>query len=306
MQALFTGGLGDFIGAESFMTEAEKDAVTTVLWATRNRKEIQAAFDMKEIFPNLREEKIMFDDWSDDRPTRPWQPGDRFMNIGMKNELNLKCNLNLSQEELDAISDHSLDATLQRIFSGHRWQSSRCTSMRSSWGDVSRFKLPQRYIVIHPWSDAEINGREFNNSDWENIFKFLEKIDCVGVVVNQSASYPPVHPRLIQLTNLTSLKETWSIIAGAEACILCASSLACFATKIFPKDRIWLKGGHEHMFSDWATYFYHGPHTKPNEVIFKNFDILQKYVVNGSNENPAPMSQNPQASMLDHGLLTLL
>jgi hypothetical protein len=304
MQALFTGGLGDFIGAESFMTEAEKDAVTTVLWATRNRKEIQAAFNMKEIFPNLQEEKIMFDDWSDERPTRPWQSGDRFMNIGMKNELNLKCGLNLSQADLDAISDHSLDATLQRIFAGHRWQSSRCTTVRTSWGDVSRFKLPQRYVAIHPWSDAEINGREFNDADWANIFKFLETIDCVGVIVNQSYKYPPIHPRLIHLTNLTTLKETWSIIAGAEACILCASSLACFATKIFPKDRIWLKGGHDHMFSDWATYFYHGPHTVTNEVIFRNFDILNKYRVD--NGSSIPMNQNPQSLMLDHGLLTLL
>ena len=304
MQALFTGGLGDFIGAESFMTENEKDAVTTVLWATRNRKEIQAAFNMKEIFPNLQEEKIMIDDWSDDRPTRPWEPGDRFMNIGMKHELNLKCGLNLSQSELDAINDYSLDATLQRIFSGHRWQSSRCATMRTSWGDVSRFKLPQRYVAIHPWSDAEINGREFNDNDWENIFKFLETIDCVGVVINQSAHYPPVHPRLIQLTNLTTLKETWSIIAGAEACILCASSLACFATKLFPKDRIWLKGGHDHMFSEWATYFYHGPHTITNEVIFRNFDVLKKYTLNTGNN--IPMTSNPQSLMLDQGQVTLL
>jgi hypothetical protein len=304
MQALFTGGLGDFIGAESFMTETEKDAVTTLLWATRNRKEIQAAFDMKEIFPNLKEEKIMFDDFCDERPTRPWQPGDRFMNIGMKHELNLKCGLNLSQAELGEISDRSLDATLQRIFAGHRWQSSRCTSVRTSWGDVSRFNLPERYVVIHPWSDAEICGREFNDADWNNILKFLENIDCAGVVVNRSIKSPPDHPNLINLTNKTTIKETWAIIAAAESCILCSSSLACFATKFFPKDRIWIKGGHEFIFSDWATYFYHGPHTDPNQVIFRNLNILNKYSVDTGNN--MPMNQNPQSIMLDQGLLTLL
>ena len=123
-------------------------------------------------------------------------------------------------------------------------------------------------------------------------------------MINQSAHYPPVHPRLIQLTNLTTLKETWSIIAGAEACILCASSLACFATKLFPKDRIWLKGGHDHMFSEWATYFYHGPHTITNEVIFRNFDVLKKYTLNTGNN--IPMTSNPQSLMLDQGQVTLL
>ena len=183
MQALFTGGLGDFIGAESFMSDKEKDAVTTVLWATRNREEIKAAGDLKTIFPNMIEEKIMFDDFCDERPTRDWQPGDRFMNIGRKHELNLKCGLNLSQEELDAISDHSLDATLEGIFSKQRkFQSSRIATT-IEWPDVGHYNLPAQYIVIHPWSDAEINGREFNEHDWPSIFKFLENANLKGVVI---------------------------------------------------------------------------------------------------------------------------
>ena len=293
MQALFTGALGDFLGAESFMTESEKDSVTTILWATRNRAEIQSAVDLKVIFPNLQEEKILFDDWGTERPTRPWQEGDKFMSIGMKGDLNLKCKLNLSQTELDAITDCSLDATLQKIFTGHRWQSSRFT-MRSVWPDVSRFNLPNRYVVIHPWSDAEICGREFNDADWASIFKFLDKIGAMGVVVNKSETPPPSHPLLIDLTNQTTLKETFSIITRAESCILCSSSLACFATKLFPKDRIWIKGGHQYIFTDWATYFYHGPFINPNDITFKDFKILESYGISN------------QASMLDQGLLTLL
>jgi hypothetical protein len=101
MKALFTGALGDFLGAESFMTEEEKDAVTEVLWATRNREEIRAAVDLKSIFPNLQTETIMFDDFCDERPTKPWTPGDRFINIHSKNDLNRMCGLNLTQQQLD-------------------------------------------------------------------------------------------------------------------------------------------------------------------------------------------------------------
>jgi len=293
MQALFTGALGDFLGAESFMTETEKDSVTTILWATRNRLEIQSAVDLKVIFPNLQEEKVLFDEWGTERPTRPWQPGDKFMAIGMKPELNIKCGLNLSDEEMAAITDCSLDATLQKIFTGHRWQSSRFV-MRSIWPDVSHFNLPDRYVVIHPWSDAEICGREFNDADWDNIFKFLDNIGAIGVVVNKSKIPPPVHPLLIDLTNQTTLKETFSIITGAESCILCSSSLACFATKLFPKHKIWIKGGHQYIFTDWATYFYHGPFTNPSDITFKDFKMLETYGVSN------------QSSMLDKGLLTLL
>ena len=301
MQALFTGGLGDFIGAESFMTEDEKNKVTTVLWATRNVYEIKAACDLKDIFPNLQEDRILFDDWANERPTRPWQEGDRFMNIGMKHELNLKCKLNLSQQELDAINDNSLDASLQRIFSGLKWQSSRFVNS-SKWPDVSHFQLPQKYVVIHPWSDAEINGREFTDADWSKIFSFLDRMDLTGVVVNRSDKPAPQHPRLVDLTNKTTLKETFSVITGADYCILCASSLACFATKIFPKDRIWLKGGHAHMFSGWATYFYHGPFTNPNDIIFRDFSVLDTI-------GTAPQynyNNLQQSSMLDQGLLVLL
>ena len=301
MQALFTGALGDFIGSECFMTEEQKDSVTTLLWATRNRTEIQSAVDLQLIFPNLKEQKILFDDFADERPTSPWKSGDRFAAIGMKDELNLKCGLNLSTEELDAISDHSLDATLQRIFAGHRWQSSRFT-VRSVWPNISSFSLPQRYVVIHPWSDAEINGREFDDSDWTNIFNFLDKINAIGVVVNRSEKHPPSHPRLIDLTNKTTLKETFSIITAAESCILCASSLACFATKIFPPNRIWLKGGHDHMFSQWATYFYHGPFTDPASIIFRNFEVLNRYQI----EKQSSPQSSQQSQMIDQGLVTLL
>lgn len=301
MQALFTGGLGDFIGAESFMTEDEKNKVTTVLWATRNVHEIKAACDLKDIFPNLQEDRILFDDWANERPTRPWQDGDRFMNIGMKHELNLKCKLNLSQQDLDAINDNSLDASLQRIFSGLQWQSSRFVT-RSKWPDVSHLQLPQQYVAIHPWSDAEINGREFTDADWTKIFSFLDRLNLKGVVINRSDKPAPQHPRLIDLTNKTTLKETFSVITGADYCILCASSLACFATKIFPKDRIWLKGGHDHMFSGWATYFYHGPFTNPNDIIFRDFSVLDTI-------GTAPQynfNNFQQSSMLDQGLLVLL
>lgn len=297
MQALFTGGLGDFIGAESFMTDKEKDAVTTICWATRNREEIRAAVDLKSIFPNMIDEKILFDDFSDERPTRDWQPGDRFMNIGKKHELNLKCGLNLSQSELDSISDHSLDATLEDIFAGRRrFHSSRISSMPLP--NVAHFNLPAQYIVIHPWSDAEINGREFNEHDWPSIFKFLENAKLKGVVVNQSKYSAPKNDLLIDLTNKTSLKESLSIIRNASGCILCASSLACFATKIFPIHKIWLKGGHPHMFSDWATYFYHGPFTKPNEIIFKDLKILEMYKV----EKRA----TSKVMDLDQGVLSLI
>jgi hypothetical protein len=293
MKALFTGALGDFIGAESFMTEEEKDSVTEVLWATRNREEIRAAVDLKDIFPNMISEKIMFDDFCDERPTRPWQPGDRFINIHKKDDLNRMCGLNLSDTEMSEIGDYSLDATLERIFKGHRFQTSRFVS-RSVWPDIAKFQLPQRYVVIHPWSDAEINGREFSEQDWFHIIKFLETIQAFGVIVNKSQYSPPTHKLLIDLTNQSTLKETFGIIAAAESAILCASSLACFATKLFPKDRIWLKGGHAHMFSDWATYYYHGPFTKPNDIIFKDMSVLVQYNMSG------------QAEMLDQGLVTLL
>jgi hypothetical protein len=295
MQALFTGGLGDFIGAECFMSEAEKDSVKTVLWATRNREEIKAAVDLKSIFPNMVEEKILFDDFCDERPTRDWQPGDRFMNIGKKSDLNLKCGLNLSQAELDAISDHSLDATLEDIFSGRRkWQSSRIAT-RKPLPDVDGFNLPQQYVAIHPWSDAEINGREFNEHDWPSIYAFLEKFNLTGVVVNQSKYPAPKHARIIDLTNQTTLQETFNIIQGAESCILCASSLACYATKIFPKDRIWLKGGFEHMFTAWATHYYHGPFTAAQDIIFKNLKVLDRY------QRQVVQSVNP-----DNGYMSLL
>jgi hypothetical protein len=294
MNPLFTGGLGDFIGAECFMSEAEKDSVKTVLWATRNRLEIKAAVDLKSIFPNMTGERVLFDDFCDERPTRNWQEGDRFMNIGRKEELNIKCKLNLSQTELDAISDHSLDATLGDVFAGKRkWESSRIAT-RMPLPDISKFNLPPFFVVIHPWSDAEINGREFNEHDWPSILSFLERMRMPGVIINKSQYPAPTHPNIIDLTNQTTLQESFAIIHKANYAIMCASSLACYATKIFPRDTIWLKGGFPHMFTDWATYFYHGPFAHPNDIIFKDLKVLDRY-------------QPPQVrNVVDEGVLILL
>ena len=296
MRALFTGALGDFLGAESFMTEYEKDSVTEVLWATRNREEIRAAIDLQSVFPNMEKETILFDDFCDERPTRPWQPGDRFMNIGDKSELNLKCGLNLSQAELDGISDHSLDATLRGIFSGQRRYSGSRSATRMALPPVDKFNLPDNYVVIHPWSDAEICGREFDQQDWQRIFNFLDRFDILGVVVNKSLQHPPKHPRILDLTNQSSLRETFAIIQGADACILCTSSLACYATKIFPKNQIWLKGGHEFIFSDWGTHFYHGPFRDPKDVVFRNLNILDHIKEEDTN----------YITNLDQGILSLI
>lgn len=299
MKVLFTGGLGDFIGAECFMTEQEKDSVTDVLWATRNRQEIRSAIDLDVIFPSLERETVLFDDFSDIRPTRPWQEGDRFMNIGTKIELNTKCKLNLSQEELDSISDHSLDATLQDIFSGKRhWVSSRIAT-NINFTDVTRFNLPEKYVVIHPWSDNEINGREFDENDWSSIYKFLERFNLQGVVVNQSSKLPPKHDLIIDLTNQTTLKETFNIVKYGYAAILCSSSIACFATKIFPKDTIWIKGGHDYIFTEWATYFYHGPFKRPNDVTFKTLSILDHML-------PIDAKTTTPLYNLDQGYISLI
>lgn len=296
MKALFTGGLGDFIGAECFMTESEKDSVTQVLWATRNADEIKAAIDLKSIFPNMKEDVYLYTDWVSERPTRDWQPGDKPFNIGKKTDLNLKCGLNLTQQQLDEISDHSLDGTLDHIFRGTRkWESSRIAS-RMPLPDIDKFNLPEEFVVIHPWSDAEINGREFNNNDWSHITSFLERVNLTGVVVNKSEKLPPKHDKLIDLTNQTSLKETFAIIKKAGFAVMCASSLACFATKFLPKHQIWLKGGFAHMFSDWATYFYHGPFRNPNDVIFRDFKILDSYHL-----EPVNLITN-----LDQGFVSLL
>lgn len=296
MRALFTGALGDFLGAESFMTEQEKDSVVEVLWATRNREEIQAAIDLKSVFPNLEKETVLFDDFCDERPTRPWQAGDRFMNIGDKSELNLKCGLNLSQQELDSISDHSLDATLQGIFSGQRKYSGSRSATKMALPPVDKFNLPSNYIVIHPWSDAEICGREFDDQDWQSIFNFLDRFEITGVVVNRSEKAPPVYERILDLTNQTNLKETFAVISGADACILCTSSLACFATKLFSPGSIWLKGGHEFIFSDWGTHFYHGPFRDPKTVVFRNLQVLDQI-------QPQPIQY---ITNLDQGVLNLI
>jgi hypothetical protein len=56
------------------------------------------------------------------------------------------------------------------------------------------------------------------------------------------------------------------------------------------------------MFSQWATYFYHGPFTDPATIIFRNFEILKNYK---AEPQKSPQSSQ-QAQLIDQGLLTLL
>jgi hypothetical protein len=52
------------------------------------------------------------------------------------------------------------------------------------------------------------------------------------------------------------------------------------------------------MLSEWATRFYHGPFTKPGDVIFKDLKILELYKVEKQSSN--------KIVDLDQGVLSLI
>lgn len=237
---LIIGGLGDFIAAESWMTDEECAAVENIYWCTANRKYIQEVIRFEELFPNLKEQIVLYDDWG---TVEDEKSGNKLFAINNKEELITKLNLDLDPEWIEnELTDLGPPQICKEIIARQRYYyMSRISKM--TYEMPKNVELPEKFMLIHPWSDTlRTPDRDFDDTDWQGVIGFLETNDIQGVVVNQSIDIPPEHPRLIDLSNQLTLPEVFAIAQKATYFAGAASFLHVLMIKLISERYVYVKG----------------------------------------------------------------
>jgi hypothetical protein len=269
-------GIGDFIAAESFLTDDEVNAVEKIYWASAHKKFLQNGIDWNRLFPNLKSQDTLWDDWGN------WGEhlrGEKRAKVENKHQLIL-VNKDLdpfwiSRELLDS----GLPAMCDDIYLGRRFfRRSRLAALE--YTPPVHVGLPEKFVLIHPFSDSlRTPYRDFDDKDWEGVLGCLEKNNLMGVVVNKSDDYPPQHSRLIDLTNQTTLQETFALAQRCRYYMGCASYLHVLVPKILPVNNIFIRSTYPWLVRYRPEFmFYHAPATQdPNFKVFPSLNFLKDY-----------------------------
>jgi len=255
MKLLFTGGVGDLITIESFMSQTEKDSVTDVYLACRSVVPVKHIIETYQLFPNNKSIKVFYDKWDDFFS---------FVDFNHLKQLNIDKNLNLNIQELEQCKDMNIINVFPEINSFQRryYQSSLIKKAPAVLPC-----LPSKYGVINPYSsaDRQEGRRDFKVSEWNNVIKNIEKLNIPFVVVNKTTDYVPIHPLLVNLSNQTDIVTSIEIIKNAMWYIGIDSWMPALLSKILNHNNLVVKTMSGHYVQYLHIYLY--PHINFSNVL---------------------------------------
>ncbi len=250
MKILITGGIGDAIAIESMLMLEERSSIDTIYWATR------AAAFLVPLFKHV-------------------------YNI---NHVVLPCEkVYYSTEGVRA--DYELPAEVQdfsisRMFPEFSTRPFVLSSFAGVSADLSRFNLPDRFVVVQHQTPLHTNSvqralRDLDQSEWTAILNRLEAENLSAVVVNSGdTDPPPEHPRIINLVGQTSLVESVALLNQAEGYWGIASGLCVLASQLFDAEQLWVKGPEYFLWINRHIYF--APH--------ESFPFLHSHLCESASE----------------------
>lgn len=282
---LFTGGIGDVLAIESFLSNEQRQKLEGIYYATRAHKVIREIFNALPNYPNLKRHVILWDDFSH-----------RFA-FHNKNELieqinphkgNTEADWNLRisryqrwQKLLEGVGDYSIAMLFPQCNPFFRPYNGSSPLIHEV-ANISRFCLPDQddflekekdrvahlmtlgeipkplsYIIVCPYTinDRRDSGRDFTAHDWEFLTNYLTKRKCFAVILNIGDDPIPEHPLIINLANQTSFLESIEVLKRAKGYIGIDSSLSVLAAKLFNHPDLMIKSNNNHCYM-WAGVYY--------------------------------------------------
>jgi hypothetical protein len=242
-----TGGIGDFIAIESFMSDTQRNSITQVFLATRAHKSIKAILEAAPIFPNLEKLVSLHDNWQKVFCVVSY---DQLKSLSLTERWNIDFSIVPKN-----IIDYSIWFVFQEIKSGRR-KYNPSNLFKHKLADISHFNLPSDYAFIQPYSpnDRQGGNRDFTKSEWNATLFRLKQLGLKGVVVLNSDDYVPNDPNLINLTNKTSVVEAIEIAKQCSEFIGVDSCFAALVCKFLPDSNITIKTVNEHYLLNQMIY----------------------------------------------------
>ncbi len=237
---LLTGGIGDVIALESFMSDHERKNLTQIHYATKAANScVDAINAISKWYPKLEDQSKIFDNFNN-----------RFC-IYSKNELSKIIPSDINWE---SISDWSILSKFPEIESGER-PFNESSFLKETLVDIKKFELPTKYLVLVPESENALHNRNFNAYDWAEILHFLKKTNQIGVILRTTGKSLPTTSYLINLTGKTSLIEAIEIVKNASGYCGVDSCLSVIASKILSAENLRVKSTNPHLYR-WKEIYY--------------------------------------------------
>lgn len=239
-----TGSIGDVLAIESFLSDEIRATLSTILYATQKQKTIESLFCAIPNYGNLRSHITVWKDFSN-----MWC----FMNKNQCVSALKAVNVKPSDELVHAV-DYSI-CRLFPLFNRGEIKYNNSSFIKHKLADI-KIDLPAEYYVICPYStDKRIKERDFDNNDWKTCVRYLEIMNCKGLVLNEGRDTVPVHERLVDYSNLTSICEAIEILKGAKGYLGIDSSLSVLATKLFDYPQLIVKSRNSHCYDNRVCYY---------------------------------------------------
>jgi len=253
---LITGGIGDVFAVESFFSDEQRVLLTTILYATHKSEYIKTLFDAIPTYPHLKYHKVIWSDFSN------------FWCFCYKEELIRRMGSACPQELRDA-EDWGIVPKFPVISVG-MCKYNGSSFIKHKLADVDKFRLPQNYVVIQPYStDKRVRQRDYNDADWIATLYWLKKRNMKGVVINKGSDPIPEESCLINLANQTTVLEAAEILKCGKGYVGIDSWLTVLAAKLFDNEWIGIKSINSHCYSN--KHIYYAPKTK--------FDFISQDIV---------------------------
>lgn len=248
---LITGGIGDFMALESFITQEQRVMLEGIFYATRAAEPIQTLMQSVSNYPNLRNHIVLWKDFS------------HFFAFNNKEEV--LGSLSKGGADVTArgrrnrwlqILSHTNDYSIQRKFHlttlkpfvGSSFLSNKLT-------DASRFGLKDYYVICPYSKDKRNTQRDFKRKDWQATISLLKLFNAKGVVLNQGEDNVPPNPSIINLSNQTNICESIEILKNSKGYIGIDSCLSVLASQLFSPPHLMIKSVNTHCYNHKHIYY---------------------------------------------------
>lgn len=253
-EIFFTGGLGDVIALESFMSNHQREIIETIFYATRKHKNLKLLFSALNL-PKLKNHIVTWEDykfWCFFRK-------EEYLSILKKQKKEISKNLEQSE-------DWSIYKKFSEINNNiHVYNNS--TFISNKLTDIHKYNF-NNYICVCPYSnDKRQRNRDFNKTDWENALNIIKQKNKKAIILNEINEYIP-ECDAINLSGKINLLESIEILKKADGYIGIDSCLSVIAAKLFNENDLIIKSQNRHCFDN--KHIYYAPH--------KSFSFLKKTI----------------------------
>ena len=240
----FSGGIGDVIAIESFLSDTDRENLQEIFYASNKNSILQSLFSSLNNYKNLQNHTIVWNDFS------------KFWCFYTLEECLSKIKNERKQAPRGLIK--SRDLSIYRVFSdikNKKISYNGSSFLNQNLANIEKFDLPKNYTILLPFSnDKRSKNRDFDANDWNETFSILRKTNSKGVIINRGSDVVPDNDLLINLSNKTTIQESIEILKFSSGFVGIDSWLSILAAKIF-NNNIQIKSINKHLYENADCYY---------------------------------------------------